>query len=309
MSDQLLLNIEIKSDDGRERKREFIYDLGEDGTADRALEWFAEYFDFEAKVEIILNDFKSKLPDPGSLNGERKIRATVAHDMTPYYDSKNTFIAWMEIQNILLSAREHLAQSRAYKALEPTYSGKSGPENHQVYIVHLRKMDEFNQAVMDIKKLEDMVLRLIFESLSASLEGVRSTDGQPYLKLDRVCSVLKKRDSNAKLKSMSDAEYGELTSIVDAMTTKEGPMEVFRRYRNALVHREPESVDYPEQFPAFEARPEPNQLVMSIGSIVPDTAKWRFQDLYATGVTVYEQYIGLLERLDRLPIFLSLNPR
>jgi hypothetical protein len=304
MPDKLILQIEITSSDEKERKREYQYDLPDGGTADSAFNWFTEYMDNEARVEIILNDFKTRLPDPKSLDMETiKITVPLQVDMTPYFDIKNRVIAWLELYNLLLSAREHLAQSRAYKEVEPAYSGKPGRENDLAYKMHLRKMDEFHHAVRDTKKIEDTILRLIYEALSTSLSGIKKLDnGEPYLTFANVTKGLKNRESNERLRNVPDSEYNELMSIIDAMSTEQGGMASFRNYRNALEHREPESVDYPEQFAAYEQRTQPGQAVGFIGSM-PTNAKWRFEDLYDTAVAVYQHYLDLLERLDKLPTF------
>lgn len=67
MPDKLILTIEIESDDGKERKSQFVYDLPGGDTADWALQWFSSYLSTEAQAESRCNEFLNKLPDPSGL--------------------------------------------------------------------------------------------------------------------------------------------------------------------------------------------------------------------------------------------------
>lgn len=81
------------------------------------------------------------------------------------------------------------------------------------------------------------------------------------------------------------------------------------QYRHTLEHRMPQSLDYAELYSAFERRPEPivkdGQIIGTCGYIGsrPVNPDWRFDDLYNTTVAVYEYYLELLERLNKLPTF------
>lgn len=104
-------------------------------------------------------------------------------------------------------------------------------------------------------------------------------------------------------------EYGELRSIVSAMNHRATQqMYRFWEYRHRLEHRMPQSVDYAELYPSFEDRPEQVEMdgrTVATGFIgsLPTTPDWSFEDLYQTTVSVYNYYLNLLERLDKLPTF------
>jgi len=314
MTDRLSLNIEIESDDGEERKSKFVYDLPEGGTADRAIQWFSYYLSTDAQVETIRNEFLSKLPDPSTLCFSNSIRVTtrLGSDMSSYYDATNRGWAWLEICNLLWGARICLARARGYKKVEPAHTGRPGKENEVLYTLHLRKMDEFHLAVNNIKKLEDMILRLIFEALGAALEGIDTSkdEWERKLTLERIKDCLKQRDANEKLKNMPDDEYEELKNILRAMSHGSNQnLSKFWLYRHALEHRVPQSVDYVESYAAFESRPKPlvkDGKVIGMQGFIgaqPVNPDWKFEDLYDITVTVYKHYLTLIVRLSKLPIF------
>ena len=313
MSEKLMLKIEVESEDGKERKTSFIYDLPTDGEPDGTLQWLSYFLSTEAQVELKWNEFLNNLPDPNSLGSANSITVTtqLGFGMSTYYDASNRNWAWMEIDNLLSSARIYLARAQAYKEFEPTYSGKPGKENNVLYTIHLRKMDEFHLAVKNIKKLEDMILRLIFEGTGASLESIDTSkdEWERQLTLEKIKDGLKERDANKRLKNMPDDEYDELRKIRSAMSHGSSQnLYKFWQYRHALEHRMPQSVDYVELYPAFESRPElveeGNVKFMQgfLGSrpINPD---WQFKDLYQTTVAVYKHYLELLDRLSKLSLF------
>jgi hypothetical protein len=306
MAVKLVMQIEVEGNDGIERKCIRTYDIPEIVSPDLAFEWLTYYLDVEARAELLFAEYRKDLPDLSEIEMRTiKLSFPVDKGLAPYFDSKNSAMAWIEIYNLFLSSRDHLAYARAYKAAEPSHSGKAGPENEAVYKVHIRKMDEFHNAVRDIKKIEDMILRLVFEALGASLNGidVSKPKWEESLTRTKVAEAIKQRNYNEKLREMPDAEYHELCSIVSGMEHKSTlEMEAFWQYRTYLEHRVPESVDYAEQFPPFEIRPMPGQRSGFLGGM-PSSPIWAFDDLYKVTVGVYRHYLDLLIRLDQLPTF------
>lgn len=318
MSRKLFLQIEIRDDDGKERRVEYSYDLPEATEADADLEWFSYYLSTEAQVESVAGQFSVLIPDPNVLYADSRseIHLDLRRDMNAYYDAMNS--AWLrdEIFSLLSGARGYLARSRAYHELQPPYSGKRGRENDVLYKIHLRKMDDFHLAVKNIKKLEDMILQLVFEALGGSLEGIDKSNDEweRQLTLDYFRELLKNKDANDKLKAMSDDEYNKLREIIGAM--KHGKkkskgikknMYDFWQYRHALEHRLPKSVDLPELYTFREERPKviekKDKITVVQGFIgsLPVEANWNFLDLYNTTVEVYRHYLNLIVALLGLP--------
>ena len=68
MADRLILNVEVESEDGKERKSRYVYDLPGGGTPDRDLQWFSYYLSTEAQLESRWwCEFLNKLPDPSGI--------------------------------------------------------------------------------------------------------------------------------------------------------------------------------------------------------------------------------------------------
>lgn len=268
------------------KDQEFEIDLPEAADLDYAANWLMYWLSTELKVENIWQDYLNRLPNPKSIEVEEiKVRTTLS---SKYYDDMNAAMAWLETYNQLLAARTHLARARAYKTIEAEYDG------NQMHAIHERKMTEFHHAVRNIKKIEDMMIRLVFESLGASLKDVKR-QSQPFfltwiskvlrflkvnsnldadlpfevvdrsrdewernLSLDKVKPALKQRGINDRLKNMDDAEYIELRSIVGALNHRANQkLWDFWQYRHKLEHRLPQSVDYAYLYLSFEDRPQP----------------------------------------------------
>ena len=315
---ELTIKLQIQDDDILGKVEEHRTNLPGDANVEYAANWLMYWLSSELKVENTWLDYLQKLPDPRSVEVDvLKVRFDLTGGAEPYYDRMNSGKAWFEAYNQLLAARNHLARARAYKALEPEH-----PTN-EMHVLHERKMGEFHHAVRNIKKIEDMILRLVFEALGASLKDVDHKTGQPAeivdvssdewerkLTLDKVKPALKQREINARLKAMSEVEYQELRAIVSALNhraTKK--LWDFWQYRHRLEHRMPQSVDYAYLYPMYEDRPKPvaqdqgrRVMVGSIGSM-PTKPERSFEELYEIAKSVYQYYVSLLERLDKLPTF------
>jgi hypothetical protein len=315
---ELTIKLQIQGDDIVEKVEEHRTTLPADANVEYAANWLMYWLSTELKVENTWQGYLQKLPDPGILEIDvLKVRFDLAGGAKPYYDRMNSGKAWFEAYNQLLAARNHLARARAYKALESEH-----PKN-EMHVLHERKMDEFHHAVRNIKKIEDMTLRLVFEALGASLKDVDYKTGQPTeivdvsidewerkLTLDKVRPALKQREMNERLKAMNDVEYQELRAIVSALNHRATQkLWDFWQYRHRLEHRMPQSVDYAYLYPMYEDRPKPvaqckgrTVMVGSIGSM-PTEPERSFEELYEIAKTVYQYYVRLLERLDKLPTF------
>jgi hypothetical protein len=272
------------------KDKEFEIDLPEGANLDDATNWLMYWLSTELKVENIWQGYLNKLPDPQSVEvSEINVRTTLSSLPAAYYNDMNAAKAWLETYNQLLAARTHLARARAYKAIEQEYS------NNEMHVLHERKMAEFHHAVRNIKKIEDMMIRLIFEALGASLKNIKKLPKPTFLSaliskvlrflkiksdlgtalsyevvdtskdewernlsLDKVKPALKQREINDQLKNMDDAEYTELRNIVGAMNHGANKkLWDFWQYRHKLEHRMPQSVDYVYLYPSFEDRPQP----------------------------------------------------
>lgn len=315
---ELTMKLQIQGDNTPEKVQEHLFALPDDADLEYAATWLMYWLSTELKVENTWQDYLQKLPDPRSLEVDGiKVQLDPTGGAGPYFDSMNSGKAWLEVYNQLLAARNHLARARAYKALESEHT------KNEMHALHERKMAEFHHAVRNIKKTEDMTLRLVFEALGASLKDIDHKTGLPSevvdmsndewerkLTLDKVKPALKQREMNEKLKALNDVEYEELRAIVGALNHRATQkLWDFWQYRHRLEHRMPQSVDYAYLYPMYEDRPK--RVVQGDGRIVmfgyigsmPTESERTFEELYETARSVYQYYLTLLERLDKLPSF------
>ena len=70
-------------------------------------------------------------------------------------------------------------------------------------------MDEFHEALKAIKKLEDLIARLIFEAADRSFDSIKTTrkEWERHLTLKNIKAGVADRANNAILAAMPNAEY------------------------------------------------------------------------------------------------------
>ena len=278
MAEQVRVKVEQVKDGEIKASTEYTVDAADTGGATPDYNWIPFHLEVETRVEAVWYKFLPDISEHSSLTGYKS-----------FQESEGAWV-WFEIGNMLAEARIKLLRARGYKEVEGAYTAGAGQAGNRLRIAHLRKMDEFHGALKAIKKLEDLILRLIFEGAGRSLEGIDMTKRQweRQLTLNNVKKAVNNRTSNAVLIAMPDAEYDELVRILTSMEHNGSPeMDAFWTYRHALEHRMPQSVDYREMYPYW--RPGAN----------PD---WQFLDLFNATVQVYEHYYGLLDALAKLPI-------
>src|SRR5258706_12806573 len=127
----------------------------------------------ELKREPSFGKFYDELPDISALAGgpDEQSLSMTDFDMDRYFNWRNTYHAWLEIHNLLISTKYNLVESRAYKALEGL-PGESANDLKIPYLLHIKKMDCFKLATLNMVRIEDLLLLLIFENLGASLISV-----------------------------------------------------------------------------------------------------------------------------------------
>lgn len=278
MAEKLHVTIDRENDGNREGTHEFSVELADTGDAAPNHNWIPFHLEVEASVEGVWYKFLSDVPDHKAL--------TAYHN---FQESEQAWI-WFEIGNMLAEARIKLCRARGYKEIEAAFGAGAENRDNRLRTVHLEKMDELHQALRSIKKLEDLILRLIFEGVGRAVPGIDPNNAhwERRLTVERVENGVARREDNAVLKSLSDDEYDQLIGIVgDLDHNKFEEMAQVWTYRHELEHRMPRSVDYAEMYPYYKAGQSPD---------------WQFMDLFQASVTVYEHYFGALQRLARLAL-------
>jgi hypothetical protein len=272
MAEILPVKIDQEKDGAVKLTNKFSVEMAETGNADTNDQWIPLHLEIETRVESVWYLFLPEIADHSSLT-----------NYNSFQESAEAWV-WFEIGNMLAETRTTLARARGYKEVERFYS------DQKQKLVHLRKMDEFHKALRDIKKLEDLILRLIFEGTGRSLGNISiaKPEWERSLTLDRVKKGVADRINNAVLTAMPDTEYDVFVKILNKMAHNFSPeLTDFWNYRHTLEHRMPQSVDYAEFYSYWKP------------GLSPD---WQFLDLFNATVKVYEHYYNLLEQLAQLAI-------
>jgi len=274
-------------------------------------EYVAEYLGFELEKELRWVSYHSALPDVESFL--RPARQTVNAnplDTTELEDRWNTAAVWREIGNTLLRVKVLMAQSRAYKDMEPKHNDML-EENQALYRLHLRKMDCFDLAAFLLAKAEDLTFRLIFENLGASIVPVNrdEPDWERELNWTNIKRGLKCRTTNPYLMALSEEEYRGLRKILAAFRRPHF-VRSFIRYRNCVAHRISPSVDCAEFHTHLQDRVR-TPLRDRQGHVGwsmrikgrPKQPEHYFLPLYETAAQTLQHYVSLLGQLFSMPRF------
>src|SRR5215208_682777 len=130
---KLTFTLEAKGDSIADKREEYTTELPDGADLGYAANWLVYWLSTELEVENTWLDYLNKLPDPSAVKVSIEAVSMTLSGPNAYYDVMNAAKAWFEIQNQLLAARQHLARSRAYKALEVKYN------KNEMHVLHERK--------------------------------------------------------------------------------------------------------------------------------------------------------------------------
>jgi hypothetical protein len=208
--------------------------------------------------------------------------------MEQYFDIRNSQAVWIELANPVMGIEANLVSARAYKALEPAQepSIDDAIALNDLYYIHDRKLTSLDQAVHALIKVQDIVNRLLHESLGGDLVDTSVPEWEKYeLRRENV-----EKGLEAKLTAgvLSPADYD---AIKDALkipkNTPKG--EIALAYRNRLAHHVRPSVDYSMFFANLESRAG-EEMKDAHGNVVgrrfpllsKPPAEYKFKDLDET---------------------------
>lgn len=97
-------------------------------------------------------------------------------DPVDYLNIHNSQALWFELTNLVMGVEGNLAFAQAFKNLEPAEEPSFDDDAalNELLYVHSRKMSLLNQAVYDLIKVQDLVNRLLHESLGGDF-GARGS--------------------------------------------------------------------------------------------------------------------------------------
>jgi hypothetical protein len=212
---------------------------------------------------------------------------------------------WQEVYSLLLGARLNFATARMLKRLEDEHSSATDEDVNARFELHLDKMERFHLAVFEMARIEDLIVRIVYEFLGDQFIDVDETkDGwEKKLTWDRMKEELNKKGKSKQnphpaLEAMDERAYQELVSVIRRYRTPE-VLELIR-YRDIKTHRATPSVDHPEL--AVE--------VSSLGALAAGSrapllaarmrAEYQFLELYGIAKKVYAHLLRMLLELNEV---------
>lgn len=174
-------------------------------------------------------------------------------DIEQYFDVRNSQAIWFELASLIMGAEADLALAQAYKALEPSQEPPFEDDLaiNDLYYIHDRKMTLLNQSVQDLIRVQDLVNRLLHESLGGDLVDT-STPTWEKDQLKRG-NIEKQLESKRVADAVSQADFDAITQALAIPNRKPGAG-IALAYRNRLMHHTRPSVDYSMFFSSLESR-------------------------------------------------------
>lgn len=225
-----------------------------------------------------------------------------------YFDIRNSQSMWIELSSLIMGAEGDLILAKAFKGLEPgaepAFEDTVGLND--LYYLHDRKLNLLNQCVHALTKVQDLVNRLLHESLGGDLVDTGKPDWErTQLTREKVEKGLERKRAAG---SLSQSDYDRITQAL-AIPMKAPKAELAMAYRNRLMHHIRPSVDYSVFFSSLESRigeemRDAYGKVIGTRHVIRSRApvQYRFEELYAAFSECLDAVMAMLERLSKLEI-------
>ncbi len=225
-----------------------------------------------------------------------------------YFDIQNSQAVWFELTNLIMGVEGHLTLAKAYKALEPFQEPSFDDDValNELFYIHDRKVSLLNQAVHDLIKVQDLVNRLLHESLGGDLVDATKPDWErTQLTRKNVNSGLASKLSAGML---SQADFKEIDEALKI--PKSAPKgDIALAYRNRLAHHIRPSVDYTTFYSAIQSRADAEvkdaqgkRIGFQIAIKASPPVEYRFEDLHAAFSEYLDAVVAMLDKLSKVDI-------
>jgi hypothetical protein len=229
-------------------------------------------------------------------------------DFSDWFDVRNAQSLWLELSNLVRGIEHSLEMARAFKELEPKdqppFEDDSAINN--LHFLHNRKMEALDRAVYELIKVQDLVNRLLHESLGGDLVDTSKPDWERG-QLLRV-KVEKGLRGKHAAGSISKADFDAIIAALQIPeSTAHGDIAV--GYRRKLMHHIRPSVDYAVFFSGLESR-EGEEVTNARGDVVGrqhvirsrPPVQYRFHELQASLAEYLDAVVSMLQELSEIEI-------
>jgi hypothetical protein len=220
-----------------------------------------------------------------------------------FLDIRNAQTMWLELSNLIIGAEADLVLAQAFKALEPAQEPpfEDSVAINDLYFIHDRKMNLLNTAVWALIKVEDLVLRLLHESIGGDLVDATLPDWERR-------ELRREKVLKGAAGVLSD---DELKAIREALTIpNRAPKRVVAKtYRNRLTHHVRPSVDYPMFFSILESR-NGEEMTDANGKVIGrqhkigtrPSAEYNFDELHVAFGAYLDAVADMLQKLSEIEL-------
>ncbi|MBB6146833.1 hypothetical protein HNQ77_004814 [Silvibacterium bohemicum] len=232
----------------------------------------------------------------------------VTSNIAQYFDVRNSQAIWFELTKLIMGAEGDLVLAQTYKALEPSQEPPFEDDLaiNDLYYIHDRKMTLLNQSIQDLIKVQDLVNRLLHESLGGDLvDTSKPTWEKSQLTRENVAKRLETRRANG---AISQADFDAITQALAIPSSKPGA-DIAIAYRNRLMHHMRPSVDYSMFFSSLESRTG-EEVKDAQGKVVRRVhtlrtrppVEYRFSELVKSCAEYLDAVVAMLERLSQIEL-------
>ena len=212
---------------------------------------------------------------------------------------------WLEIENLMYGARLNFATAMTLKGLEDQYDKPTDFDVNAKFDLHLEKMERFHLAVFEMARIEDLVVRLLYEFFGDQFIQVDTArDGwEKKLTWDQMKDSLNKRGQPAKqphpaVEALEEIDYQTLMKLI--RNYRSADVLELTRYRDMRTHRVAPSVDHPELAIGIASIPQfTSGLSIQVLS-QPPAPEYKFLDLYSCARNVYAHLSGMLLGINQI---------
>jgi hypothetical protein len=225
-----------------------------------------------------------------------------------YFDIRNSQGIWFELSKLVMGAEADLILAQAYKALEPPEEPPFEDDRaiNDLYYIHDRKMNLLNGAVQNIIRVQDLVNRLLHESLGGDLVDTTKPKWEKS-QLTRE-KVEKQLESRRIAGTLSQTDFDAIVQALAIPHNKTGT-EIAQTYRNRLTHHIQPSVDYSMFFSSLESR-EGEEVRDAQGKVTRlvyrllarPTVEYKFTELLESCSRYLDAVVAMLEALSKIAL-------
>jgi hypothetical protein len=229
-------------------------------------------------------------------------------DIGDYFDVRNSQSLWLELSNLVRGIEYDLEMARAFKELEPAETPDLDDDAaiNNVYFLHDRKMTALDRAVYELVKVQEIVNRLLHESLGGDLVDIGKPDWERnQLTRDNVEKGLEaKRAAGA----LSQSEFEAINQALQvSRSTPHG--EIALTYRRKLMHHIHPSVDHAIFFSGLDSRE--GELIKDASGKVKGRrynilarppVQYHFADLYGSLAESLDAIVLMLQKLSEIEV-------